>query len=446
MADASPASSHRRTRDAGSSIASTGGGSSMRKKSTGSVLSGRGTFASHASMHKLGPMFSRSRLSSETEDGLAVNKRLRTRNAYIKRFQQLIENSRAKPSGVVAIHIKTGDILRLDPEGEIFSSEGGTLLVYVRMICVDYVKYTRVYEVKSTPTTVIFDELKHFAINVATMKSDSFCFVRFALIAFEESKPTYHYMFATKEISLLQVMRCLNGTASIDLWKDEKLIAELHIEVCFSYGSFGYGYSSQFELPEHTAKKQLAWSMFCRLAPPPERAEPGHGLNSAEVLAVRSVNRPAAILFTRSATFGWMTSETRDDSGWSYPLVEALMAHRLLPRQIAYSQLKSRHDRLQMLREFVIHPYTVADDADLQVVADTDIRRTTVQSDKERVRYSLFSSDPDRKRTSDGDGAKVLAPVMELSTGVVKRNKREDKDKDDKDKDKSDKDKDKDKA
>lgn len=360
-------------------------------------------------------------ISDTMNEDAASHRRYRSKRVHMDRFQLLVEGSRAKPNGVLAIHIKMGQIHDIDSEGEVFP-EGAHLFVYLRMLCVDYVKYSRVYVVHHTPATIIFDELKHFYINVGSMKSDSFCFVRFEILAFDESKRSVHRVFASKEISLLQVIKCMYGTANLELWRDEKQVADIEIEACFSTGAFGYGYSSLFDIPELSLKKQLGWSMFCRMAPPVDRAD----ASGSEVIACREAARPGIVNFTRHAVLKsvghWKKTLKVEPTS---PLVGGLIGRRLAQSQVAFSLLRTRQERLKYLRDFVIHPLSQMEDTlisdDLHYFEQVNVRRTTVQADDARVRYSIFSADPENGTSPDVDVIQVIGPAMGKSPGVVLR-------------------------
>lgn len=361
-------------------------------------------------------------LSDTMNEDVASHRRYRSKRAHMDRFQLLVEGSRAKPNGVLAIHIKMGQIHDIDSEGEIFP-EGAHLFVYLRILCVDYVKYSRVYVVHHTPATILFDELKHFYINVGSMKTDSFCFVRFEILAFDESKRSVHRVFASKEISLLQVVKCMYGTANLELWRDEKQVAEIEIEACFSTGAFGYGYSSLFDIPDLTPKKQLGWSMFCRMAPPVDRAD----VSGREVIACVETARPAILNFTRHAVLKSSVSHWKNtlETEPTSPLVGGLIGRRLAQSQVVFSLLRTRQERLKYLREFVIHPLSQTEETliseDVHYFEQVNVRRTTVQADDARVRYSIFSAEPEHGTSPDVDVIHVIGPAMEKSPGVIRR-------------------------
>lgn len=320
------------------------------------------------------------------------------------------------------IELKVGHIHDIDSDGEIFA-EGARLYVYLRILCVDYVKYSRVYVVDETPTTIIFDELKHFYINTGSMKPDSFCFVRFEILAFEESKRSMHRVLAAKEISLLQIVKSMYGSANLELWRDEDQVAEVEIEACFATGALGYGYSSLFDIPDHSPKVQLGWSMFCRLAPPLDRSETRQLASSGEIIACRETARPGVINFTRHAVLKPVGQGSRTVEPVS-PIVGGMIGRRLAQRQVAYSHLTTRRERLKFLREFVIHPLSQAEETliseDAHYFEKLNLRRTTIQTDDARARFSIFTSEPEGKAHPD-DAAEVMAAALHRAPSLTRR-------------------------
>jgi len=55
-----------------------------------------------------------------------------------------------------------------------------------------------------------------------------------------------HHVLAIKQLSQLQLIQSLYNVQTIELWETERLVAELNIEVCFAYGTFGFGNSTLF--------------------------------------------------------------------------------------------------------------------------------------------------------------------------------------------------------
>jgi len=49
-----------------------------------------------------------------------------------------------------------------------------------------------------------------------------------------------------KELNQLDLVRARYAERSIELWKLDKLVADVSIEFAFSYGVFGFGYSNLF--------------------------------------------------------------------------------------------------------------------------------------------------------------------------------------------------------
>ena len=53
-------------------------------------------------------------------------------------------------------------------------------------------------------------------------------------------------MLAVKELSQLDLIRTRYADRSIEMWKLDRLVADISIEFAFAYGVFGFGYCNLF--------------------------------------------------------------------------------------------------------------------------------------------------------------------------------------------------------
>lgn len=58
---------------------------------------------------------------------------------------------------------------------------------------------------------------------------------------------------------------------TLEFAKNAHVIGEVEMEMAFSYGCFGYGYSSQLKSKNHTPSEQLSHSLFFRAEAPADR-------------------------------------------------------------------------------------------------------------------------------------------------------------------------------
>lgn len=58
---------------------------------------------------------------------------------------------------------------------------------------------------------------------------------------------------------------------TLEFSKNAHNIGEVDMEMAFSYGCFGYGYSSQLESKSHTPTEQISQSLFYRAEAPNDR-------------------------------------------------------------------------------------------------------------------------------------------------------------------------------
>ena len=97
---------------------------------------------------------------------------------------------------------------------------------------------------------------------------------------------TKHYILAERHFYLIDIIRssCIADSYKFkSIMREQLLLAEVDIEMCFGYGMFGYGYSNQLLNTGKPLTEGVARSVFIR-------ADPG-----AETEKVKEVKGPASI-------------------------------------------------------------------------------------------------------------------------------------------------------
>ena len=267
-------------------------------------------------------------------------------------LERTTKYSSTRPSGIFAIHIKTAELHSIELEGDFTVDDN--ISVFIRIQCINQMKYTKTHGNVVSPMTVRFDEVKHFDFTVDRLKQDPFYFSMFDLVAFGSHDVEKQKIVASREINLLEIIKNLHSINRISMWSHNHQVALLDVEFCFAYGIFGYGYSNLFENPSKPSKIQLGKSMFCRQQPSTNRVDP---LNNHVATAI-PVPKPPIVTFTCSVAFNSTGNELKEQPQPISTLwrTNAAIGKSLAALQMAYSDLKTRRERILFLQKLVINP------------------------------------------------------------------------------------------
>lgn len=213
-----------------------------------------------------------------------------------------VKQESTHPSGVLAIHLKRLILENLDMY-KLFQRYHAT--VYMKVSGQNQVKCTAAYPNVSVPSTVLMDEIKHFRLTVSNKRTDPSNYIRIELMALCSDNDKIHKIISTKDIHLYDVIKNQFSVEPIQMRSVDKHIdiGELELEFCFAYGTFGYGYSSQFDNRQKKPQEQLAHAMFCRVEPPDGRED-----FVSDVMTCRQVGHPCFIDFPKKAHIGETSS------------------------------------------------------------------------------------------------------------------------------------------
>ena len=211
------------------------------------------------------------------------------------RHQGLLQEAKDKkvgPAGLLAIHIKKATFHNLDPTSEY---EREDLSVYIRIYSDRQLKTTCCYDGVYSPANLVFDDLRHFMLLPTDDRNDPTNVVRLEVAVFDPDTPRKHRILAAKEVHMYDIIKNMYLVEKYEFMRIQTLIAEVDVEMCFSYGTFGYGYSNQFENRLTQSKEILSHSMFPRIDPPPKRQDSGR----KDVITCTHVGHPSYIDFTK---------------------------------------------------------------------------------------------------------------------------------------------------
>jgi len=133
---------------------------------------------------------------------------------------------------------------------------------------------------------LLIDALVHFTCNINPLKESSENVFTIQIVGFSPLDDTRHYILAERHFYLIDIIRssCVADSYKFkSIMREQLLLAEADIEMCFGYGMFGYGYSNQLLNTGKPLTEGVARSVFIR-------ADPG-----AETEKVKEVKGAASI-------------------------------------------------------------------------------------------------------------------------------------------------------
>eukprot|EP00741_Cyanophora_paradoxa_P009336 tig00000144_g9044.t1 len=266
--------------------------------------------------------------------------------------------------GVISLHIKECKKLYT---GDLSTYTNCFMRISVRNLT----KRTRVAQVSYG--TVMWDQIKHFPVTVLRNRRHPFNLLTLQLFAFESQNAMSHKPVGSVSLHLHDIVKASPVSGEFDLWDRHHIVGELHLDIAFTYGFFGYGYSVQLK-DELQPEQHVAHSLFPRVDPPEDRREP-----QRLTMTPKAVRHPAFIPFAQRVVLGYGASlaailnreEDDEKEREDFALLRASMG-RLESLRAQYTALSSRHERLAFLRRVIL-----ASNARLEAVKeDTDFDGT----------------------------------------------------------------------
>ncbi|KAI0241940.1 hypothetical protein LSAT2_015399 [Lamellibrachia satsuma] len=263
-----------------------------------------------------------------------------------------------QPTGVLAINTKCVRLISFD----------GTMVakiqprcVYVRIHAAEQTKHTIVYEKVRVPAKLLLDDLKHFHMQVNNSYSHSSNYIKFEIVTFDEETPLRHHILSARELHICDVIRKLYEITTFEMRGKKGIVGHIDVEICFSFGDYGYGCSNQLENPRKTPSIQVAHSMFCRMAPPLRRIDVAN-----DVITSINVGHPTFINFRDKVDLAPApdAGHTSEASACNWNMIDdpkamlAKIGDKLSEMQQEYSHKPSRFARLQFLTRLITCDYT----------------------------------------------------------------------------------------
>ncbi|XP_033631407.1 C2 calcium-dependent domain-containing protein 6-like [Asterias rubens] len=345
---------------------------------------------------------------------------------FIEEDDSSAEYVAALPSAVLSVHTK---LLKNLDNNLIESTDDPEL--YIRIKVGSFIKSTATVIVEKDEK-IVLDDLKHFSIKVSRKRSDPSNEVRFDLVLVES--PHVHRIVGHKDMHLYDIIKSLYVAGSHDLQYRHKTIAVLDLEMCFTYGIFGYGCCHQLKNRQKKISDIVSHSLLLRVEPPDNRCQP----NAGHVMTSMPIGHPDFINFTVKSDLGSSTTSASNTPGvfsglkMQEPVVlTRTMRKRLNRIQTDFSQLGNRVQRKRFLERLIlqnIHDHQALD-TDSTAPNDRDTRPESSagpgrigekNEDKVRGNDETYGTDSDYAESAT-DLNELMNAMLMNAPGLVSR-------------------------
>jgi hypothetical protein len=263
------------------------------------------------------------------------------------------------PVGVLAVHIKRATKISIDNDKNELGDWSSLML---RIIVNDVSKESKISPIESN-LECKFDDLRHFFVRINPIKENIKNEIKLELYAFgyTEIDPHHSYLckLANRFINIIDLVRLMNVSEEFEMTDNKRLVALLDLELCFSYGNFGYGYSNQidntFEFYKInkliTLQDKLSFSTFLRFKPPNYRK-----IKETDVMETVTVSQPKIFNISENAS-----EKSRnlpfiyEINSFEFPLFKNYMNERKCLNNVKneLNTFKSRYERLEYLNSLL---------------------------------------------------------------------------------------------
>eukprot|EP00742_Colponemidia_sp_Colp-10_P011001 GILJ01012161.1.p1 GENE.GILJ01012161.1~~GILJ01012161.1.p1 ORF type:complete len:447 (+),score=33.31 GILJ01012161.1:472-1812(+) len=318
---------------------------------------------------------------------------LKGQSATIKdSFGALLKEEETRPIvlGVLAINVKEANKLQ-----QAFGDETRRFNCYVRISNRSLSKRTSIGE---SSGFVRWSELKHFPVMIVRSRRHPFNMLKVQVIVFSHSNRFVHEELGSVYFNLHDVIKESPCHGTYDLFNQHLSVGDISLEFAFTYGLFGYGYSSQLKDEVVRVEQSLRFSLLPRLQPDADRLEqkrktmlPNHSYSSIVLPYDQYMEKKTDI--SKSNEFESLRTKLC----------------RLEDMQETYKSLDSRLDRLSFLRNQIL--------ANNQEI---DVRALREESEQRQLskRYMQFLQPTTTYK--DSSVVPLYAPVLEPQALMTK--------------------------
>ncbi|KAJ4454598.1 hypothetical protein PAPYR_10649 [Paratrimastix pyriformis] len=263
-------------------------------------------------------------------------------------LSQLLEEEEIRPLiyGILAFRIVEARKIITEE-----SEKDQTLNAYCKISIQDLSKRTKV--APNINGRSYWNQVKHFPVQISRSRRHPSNLVRIQVFSFKHANEK-HKEYGTVAFHLHDIARALKFKGKFDLFLVDQIVGEIQVSITFHYGLFGFGYSLQLKKKDQVQPPDwfVRHSLFPRLQPPTERAEPGRG-----VMLPKATCHPYCVPFDYRVFLG-------DGREIAPKLDWAAAAENRFPNLMGYmkdfshvrhamKQISSRHEKLQFLRDVI---------------------------------------------------------------------------------------------
>ena len=269
--------------------------------------------------------------------------------AYINSSRVLIaaeEQEKTRVYGVLVANIKSCHNLQYSDR---FPSHD--VNIYVRISTRGLYKRTKV-----TPANwgnPVWNDIKHFPVTLLSNPKHPFNLIRFEIVAFCSQNISDHKVIGSIAFHSHDVVKASPSIDTFDLFDQHEAVGTIDLELAFSYGMFGYGYSDQLKEEGRPPEELVAHSLFPRIMPPTERRD-----GTSNLLLPMTVPHPRFIPFSSQVKIGYgkdfasMIQKLQDKEVYPEDLMRSMTRFKTLKDQL--NGISDKMQRLNFLRNQIL--------------------------------------------------------------------------------------------
>ncbi|KAI9328187.1 hypothetical protein DFJ73DRAFT_862078 [Zopfochytrium polystomum] len=208
--------------------------------------------------------------------------------AAVARFLGAEEEVRPVLHGVLSVKIRTATLIKFDR----FSARPTSSQCQISIRNVT--KKTRLVE--DQQGTLRWDQIKHFPICVVRNFRHPYNLLKIELSVFESASSMDGYVVGSIFFHLHDIIKANPIAGTFDLWDENFQVGDIGLELTFTYGHFGYGYSHQLQEDDTNSIETVQYSLLPRITPRRDQREP-----EESVMVVCATPHPSFLPFKEKA-------------------------------------------------------------------------------------------------------------------------------------------------
>lgn len=123
-----------------------------------------------------------------------------------------------------------------------------------------------------------WNEIHHFPVTIITEIMHPFNAIKISLVGFSAQRPDVTAIVGQVSFHIHDIIKAAPISGTYFLWNNNSQIGNLDVEITYSYGRFGYGYSYQLKEEDANPSEKVNYSLFPRINPPYSECEKGEAI------------------------------------------------------------------------------------------------------------------------------------------------------------------------